>query len=43
MIVVQPNAFTADEWAGIQFDTTVVVRENGPEVLQSYPAEFVEV
>ena len=41
VIVVQPTAVTEDERAGIQFGTTVVVREDGPEVLQEYPAEFV--
>lgn len=43
VIVVQPNVFTPDETAGIQFGTTVVVGEDGPEVIQEYPAEFVAV
>lgn len=43
VLVLQPNAFTPDETAGLQLGTTVVVRSDGPEVLQSYPVEFVEV
>ncbi|WP_312910248.1 M24 family metallopeptidase [Natronosalvus caseinilyticus] len=43
VIVVQPNVATPDERVGLQFGTTVVIREDGPENLQTYPAEFVRV
>jgi len=43
VIVAQPNVFTEDERAGLQFGTTVVIRPDGPEVIQEYPAEFLQV
>lgn len=43
VVVIQPNVFTEDERAGIQFGTTVIVRDDGPEVLQSYSPEFLRV
>jgi Xaa-Pro aminopeptidase len=42
VLVVQPNVVTRDERCGLQFGTTVVV-DDSPEVLQEYPAEFIEV
>lgn len=43
VMVVQPNAFTEDERYGLQFGTTVVIGDDGPEVIQDYPAEFVGI
>lgn len=43
VVVVQPNAATPDERACLQFGTTVIVREDGPEVVHEYPAEFRRV
>ena len=43
VIVVQPNVSTPDERVALQFGTTVVIREDGPENIQSYPAEFGRV
>lgn len=40
VIVVQPNVVTENERAGLQFGTTVLIEEDGPRNLQSYPAEF---
>jgi Xaa-Pro aminopeptidase len=43
VIVIQPNVLTHDETKGLQFGTTVIVTEDGPEVIQEYPAEFTQV
>lgn len=43
VVVVQPNVVTEDERSGLQFGTTVVVREDGPDPLLDYPASFREV
>jgi Xaa-Pro dipeptidase len=43
VLVVQPNAVTADERHGLQLGTTVVVTDDGAEPLQEYPRQFVEV
>jgi methionyl aminopeptidase len=40
VIVVQPNVVTRDERAGLQFGTTVLIGDDGPEVIQDYPLEF---
>lgn len=43
VIVLQPNAVTPDETAGLQLGSAVVVREDGPEVLQEYPLPIQQV
>lgn len=43
VLVVQPNAVTADERHGLQLGTTVVVTEDGVDPLQGYPRRFIEV
>lgn len=43
VVVVQPNVVTPDERAGLQFGTTVIVRDGGPQIVSSYPAEFTVV
>ncbi|MGM0591137.1 MAG: M24 family metallopeptidase [Halobacteriota archaeon] len=43
VIVVQPNLFTEDERYGFQLGTTVVVTEDGPEVIQEYPVALPQV
>lgn len=40
VIVIQPNVVTEDEEAGLQFGTTVLIEEDGPRNLHSYPPEF---
>lgn len=40
VIVVQPNVVTPDERAGLQFGTTVLIGDDGPEVIQDYPLDF---
>ena len=42
-IVVQPNPITTDERYGVQAGDLVVVRSDGPEVIQEHPLEFVRV
>jgi Xaa-Pro aminopeptidase len=42
-VVVQPNPITTDERYGVQTGNLVVVRADGPEVLQEHPIEFVRV
>ncbi|MDX1744426.1 MAG: Xaa-Pro peptidase family protein [Halobacteriales archaeon] len=42
-MVVQPNVVTADGRFGLQLGAAVIVTETGPEVVQDYPVEFVEV
>jgi len=42
VLVVQPNVVTDDETAGLQLGTTVVVRDDGADVLQDYPVAFIE-
>ncbi|MGM0590785.1 MAG: M24 family metallopeptidase [Halobacteriota archaeon] len=43
VVVVQPNVYTEDETQGFQLGTTVVIRQDGPELLQQYPVEFIRV
>lgn len=40
IVVTQPNVVTRDETACLQFGTTVIIQENGPEVVHEYPPEF---
>lgn len=42
VIVVQPNVVTEDQRWGLQLGTTVVIRSDGPDVIQEYPVEFVQ-
>lgn len=43
VIVVQPNVVTDDECEGLQLGATVVIRDDGPEVIQEYPIQFAEL
>lgn len=43
VVVVQPNVVTEEERHGLQLGSAVVVREDGPEVLQEYPLGIVDV
>jgi len=43
VVVVQPNVVTRDERAGIQLGSSVIIREDGPDVLQQFPVEFRQV
>ena len=42
-VVVQPNPITSDERRGVQVGNLVVITQNGPEVLQDYPVDFVQL
>ena len=43
VVVVQPNVVTESERHGLQLGSAVIVREGGPEVLQTYPLPIVEL
>ncbi|MGM0592135.1 MAG: M24 family metallopeptidase [Halobacteriota archaeon] len=42
-VVVQPNVVTEDRRFGLQLGSAVIVRDDGPDVLQQTPVEFIEV
>lgn len=42
-MVVQPNVVTEDGRFGLQLGSAVIINEDGPEVLQQHPVEFLEV
>lgn len=41
VVVVQPNVVTPDETAGLQLGATVIITDQGAEVVEDYPVEFV--
>ena len=41
--VIQPNIVSEDETRCFQIGTTVAIREDGAEVLQKFPLEFIQV
>jgi Xaa-Pro aminopeptidase len=43
VMVIQPNVTTQDERACLQFGTTVIITDDGPEIVHDYPAEFLSV
>lgn len=43
VMVLQPNLVTQDERAGLQLGSSVIIREDGPEVLHQYPVGFIQV
>jgi len=43
VVVIQPNAVTQDGRYGLQFGSTVLITDTGPELLTTYPLEFIEV
>lgn len=42
-VVIQPNLTNEDETRCFQLGTVVAITDSGPEALQQYPVEFIEV